>query len=62
MKKIIWIAFCFAAGIALGHGMVSFYSLSFNPSDWTEDARLIALILNTMFTAQIAVITHGYSK
>jgi hypothetical protein len=62
MKKIIWIAFCFAAGISLGHGMVSFYSLSLNPSGWTEDARLIALFLYTMFTAQIAIITRGYSK
>lgn len=59
MKRAALIILSALAGVAIGHGMFTFYWLSPNPADWTAEGRYLALNVYIVFAGGLAVITAG---
>jgi flagellar basal body-associated protein FliL len=51
MKRLTIITLAALMGVALAHGMFSFYWLTFDPSLWTADARFYAISLYSVSAA-----------
>jgi len=62
MKKLVFTILGIVVGVAIGHCMMAFYWLSFDPSTWTAEARYVALNLYLLLGVPLGIAARSGVK